>query len=140
MKNVPRDEAFPRRTGSPRVLCDGRGAGRSGARCGPRAAPRDDFCCFVYRMTGYSTRAALSDRGGPILGIWSSFRGPFQRGISVMKFTTKILSALVAGGLIVGAMASAPAVAEEKDIFKLIEADLKALDKELMKIFTPPKK
>lgn len=57
-----------------------------------------------------------------------------------MKITTKILSALVAGGLIVGAMASAPAVAQEKNIFQLIEADLKALDKELMKIFTPPKK
>lgn len=57
-----------------------------------------------------------------------------------MKFTAKFLSALAAGGLIMGAMTSAPAVAQEKDIFKIIEADLKALDKELIKLFTLPKK
>ena len=57
-----------------------------------------------------------------------------------MKFTAKFLSALAAGGLMMGAMTSAPAVAQEKDIFKIIEADLKALDQAIIKIFTPPKK
>lgn len=57
-----------------------------------------------------------------------------------MTFTAKFLSALAAGGLILGTMTSAPAVAKEKDIFKIIEADLKALDKELIKLFTLPKK
>lgn len=57
-----------------------------------------------------------------------------------MKVTTRLLSALVASGLIVGTVGAAPAVAKEKDIFKIIEADLKAIDKELMKIFSLPKK
>lgn len=59
-----------------------------------------------------------------------------------MKFTATFLSALAAGSLLIGALGSAPAVAKTKetDIFKIIEADLKALDKAIVKIFTPPKK
>lgn len=57
-----------------------------------------------------------------------------------MKFTTRLLSGLVAAGLAMGAIGHAPALAQETDIFKIIEADLKAIDKELIKIFTPPKK
>ena len=47
---------------------------------------------------------------------------------------------MVAAGLAIGAMGHAPAAAQETNILKIIEADLKALDKELIKIFTPPKK
>lgn len=57
-----------------------------------------------------------------------------------MKFTTRLLSGMVAAGLAIGAMGHAPAAAQETNILKIIEADLKALDKELIKIFTPPKK
>lgn len=62
-----------------------------------------------------------------------------------MKVTARFLSALAAAGLMMGAMSSAPALAAGKkaakpkdpNIFELIEADLKALDKA---IFSPPKK
>ncbi len=59
-----------------------------------------------------------------------------------MKLAAQALSALAAAGLLVGAL-SAPAFAEakkDKTIFDYIEADLKAIDKEIVKIFTPPKK
>lgn len=59
-----------------------------------------------------------------------------------MKFAAKTLSALAAAGLLAGAMMSAPAVAadkKEKTIIDYIDADLKAIDKELMKIFKPAK-
>lgn len=63
-----------------------------------------------------------------------------------MKFAAQALSALAAVGLLVGAMGSAPALAAgkkeaaPKTIFDYIEADLKAIDKEIVKVFTPPKK
>lgn len=59
-----------------------------------------------------------------------------------MKFAAKTLSALAGAGLLMGAMASAPAFAAEKEktIIDYIDADLKAIDKELVKIFTLPKK
>ena len=61
-----------------------------------------------------------------------------------MKFTAKLLSAFAAGGLLLGAMGSAPALAapkkKETDIVKIIEADLKALDTAIVSLFTPPKK
>ena len=59
-----------------------------------------------------------------------------------MKFAGQTLSALAAAGLLMGAMGSAPALADKKDktIFDYIEADLKAIDKEIVKILTPPKK
>ncbi|MGE0022966.1 MAG: hypothetical protein AB7S70_04965 [Hyphomicrobium sp.] len=59
-----------------------------------------------------------------------------------MKLVAKTLSALAAAGLVMGAIAAAPAIAEEKKektIFDYIEADLKAIDKEITKIFTPAK-
>jgi len=59
-----------------------------------------------------------------------------------MKLAAKTLSALAAAGLVMGAMAASPAVADdkkEKTIFDYIEADLKAIDKEITKIFTPAK-
>ena len=59
-----------------------------------------------------------------------------------MKFTAQTLSALAAAGLMMGAMGSAPALADkkEKTLVDYIDADLKAIDKALIKIFTPPKK
>ena len=59
-----------------------------------------------------------------------------------MKLTAKTLSALAAAGLMMGAMGSAPALADKQDktIIDYIDADLKAIDKALIKIFTPPKK
>lgn len=59
-----------------------------------------------------------------------------------MKFAAKTLSALAAAGLLMGTMASAPVSAAEKEktIIDYIDADLKAIDKELIKIFTLPKK
>jgi hypothetical protein len=59
-----------------------------------------------------------------------------------MKFTAKALSALTAAGLLVGTL-SVPAFAaekKEKTLIDYIDADLKAIDKELIKIFTIPKK
>ncbi|MGE4247639.1 MAG: hypothetical protein AB7E66_16720 [Parvibaculaceae bacterium] len=59
-----------------------------------------------------------------------------------MKLAAKTLSALAAAGLVMGAIAAVPAIAEEKKektIFDYIEADLKAIDKEITKIFTPAK-
>lgn len=62
-----------------------------------------------------------------------------------MKFAAQFLSVLAAAGLMIGALGSAPAHAGKKEaapktIFDYIEADLKAIDKEIVKIFTPPKK
>lgn len=59
-----------------------------------------------------------------------------------MKFAAKTLSALAAAGLLMGTMASVPVSAAEKEktIIDYIDADLKAIDKELIKIFTLPKK
>jgi hypothetical protein len=59
-----------------------------------------------------------------------------------MKFTAKAMSALAAAGLLVGTL-SVPAFAaekKEKTLIDYIDADLKAIDKELVKIFTIPKK
>ena len=59
-----------------------------------------------------------------------------------MKFTAKALSALTATGLLVGTL-SVPAFAaekKEKTLVDYIDADLKAIDKELIKIFSIPKK
>lgn len=64
-----------------------------------------------------------------------------------MKFAAKFLSALAVGGLLIGALGSAPAVAagkkatktKETNIFKLIEADLKRIDKAIVTAFTPKK-
>lgn len=58
-----------------------------------------------------------------------------------MKFAAQTLSALAAAGLLVGTL-SAPAFAaekKEKTIIDYIDADLKAIDKEITKIFTPQK-
>lgn len=56
-----------------------------------------------------------------------------------MKFAAKTLSALAAAGLLMGAM-GAPAIAKKaeqpKNIFEIIEADLKALDKAIFGPFT----
>lgn len=61
-----------------------------------------------------------------------------------MNVTAKLLSALAAGGLMLGAMGTAPALAapkkKETDLVKLIESDLKAFDKAIVSLFTPPKK
>src|SRR5688572_27829447 len=59
----------------------------------------------------------------------------------VMKFVAKSLSVLAAAGLVMGATAALAAkkAPEQKNIFELIEADLKAIDKEIVKIFTPAK-
>ena len=62
-----------------------------------------------------------------------------------MKFATQSLSVLAAAGLVLGAMSAAPAIAAGKkaakpkdpDLFQLIDADLKAIDKAL---FGTPKK
>jgi uncharacterized transporter YbjL len=62
-----------------------------------------------------------------------------------MKFATQSLSVLTAAGLLMGAMSAAPAMAAGKkatkakdpNIFELIDADLKAIDKA---IFGTPKK
>jgi hypothetical protein len=61
-----------------------------------------------------------------------------------MKLAAQFLSVLAATGLLLGAMGSAPVIAggkkaetKEPNIFELIDADLKALDKA---IFGPPKK
>ena len=63
-----------------------------------------------------------------------------------MKFAIKSISALAAAGLLMGAMGAAPAIASGKkaaakpkdpNIFELIDADLKAIDKA---IFGTPKK
>lgn len=62
-----------------------------------------------------------------------------------MKFAVQSLSVLAAAGLLMGAMGSAPAIAAGKkaeapkdpNIFQLIDADLKAIDKAL---FGTPKK
>ncbi len=62
-----------------------------------------------------------------------------------MKFATQGLSVLAAAGLAMGAMNAAPAIAAGKkaakpkdpDLFQLIDADLKAIDKAL---FGTPKK
>jgi hypothetical protein len=56
-----------------------------------------------------------------------------------MKFATQSLSVLAAVGLVMGAMGAAPAIAGKKaaakpkdpDLFQLIDADLKAIDKAL---------
>jgi len=63
-----------------------------------------------------------------------------------MKLAARTLSALAAAGLVIGAMASAPALAGKKaeaapkTIFDYIEADLKAIDKALFGPFTKTKK
>ena len=65
--------------------------------------------------------------------------------MSSMKFATQTLSVLAAAGLLMGAMGAAPAMAAGKkaakpkdpNIFELIDADLKAIDKA---IFGTPKK
>jgi hypothetical protein len=58
-----------------------------------------------------------------------------------MKHTARALSALAAAGLLMGVMSAGPAfAAKEKTIIDYIEADLKAIDKEIVKIFTPPAK
>jgi len=65
-----------------------------------------------------------------------------MQGDLFMKFTAKALSALTAVGLLVGTL-SVPAFAaekKEKTLIDYIDADLKAIDKELIKIFTIPKK
>jgi hypothetical protein len=65
-----------------------------------------------------------------------------MQGDLFMKFTAKALSALTAAGLLVGTL-SVPAFAaekKEKTLIDYIDADLKAIDKELIKIFTIPKK
>jgi hypothetical protein len=60
-----------------------------------------------------------------------------------MKFAVQSLSVLAAAGLLMSAMGAAPAIAagkkaeKPKDIFQLIDADLKAIDKA---IFGTPKK
>lgn len=62
-----------------------------------------------------------------------------------MKFATQSLSVLAAAGLLMGAMGAAPVIAAGKkaakpkdpNIFELIDADLKAIDKA---IFGTPKK
>ncbi|MTD93511.1 hypothetical protein GIW81_04080 [Hyphomicrobium sp. xq] len=62
-----------------------------------------------------------------------------------MKFAAQTLSVLAAAGLLMGAMGAAPAIAAGKkaatpkdpNIFQLIDADLKAIDKA---IFGTPKK
>lgn len=70
--------------------------------------------------------------------------GGHFKGDYLMKFTAQFLSALAAGGLLLAAMGPAPAVAgakkKETDIFKVIEADLKRIDKAIVGFFTPPKK
>ncbi|HEY7670058.1 MAG TPA: hypothetical protein VH852_05405 [Hyphomicrobium sp.] len=53
-----------------------------------------------------------------------------------MKFAVKSLSVLAAAGLLMGTMAATPASAGDKcawdgDLVKLVDADLKRLDKEL---------
>jgi len=50
-----------------------------------------------------------------------------------MKFAVKCLSVLVAGGLLMGAteVVAGGKKAEERDIVKLIDSDLKRIDKEL---------
>lgn len=63
-----------------------------------------------------------------------------------MKFAAQTLSALAAAGLLIGTIGATPTLAAgkkeaaPKTIFDYIEADLKAVDKEIVKIFTPPKK
>jgi len=65
--------------------------------------------------------------------------------MSSMKFATQGLSVLAAAGLLMGAMGAAPAMAAGKkaakpkdpNIFEIIDADLKAIDKA---IFGTPKK
>ncbi len=59
-----------------------------------------------------------------------------------MKFTAQTLSALAAAGLLMGAIGSPAALADKKDktIIDYIDANLKAIDEALIKIFTPPKK
>ena len=62
-----------------------------------------------------------------------------------MKFTAKLLSALAAGGLVLGALGAGPALAapkkkKETDLIKIIDADLKRIDKAIVSLFTPPKK
>jgi uncharacterized protein YecT (DUF1311 family) len=57
-----------------------------------------------------------------------------------MKFAVKSLSVLAAAGLLMSAMAAAPASAGKEcsangDLIKCIDADLRRLDKELSKIF-----
>jgi hypothetical protein len=58
-----------------------------------------------------------------------------------MKFAAKTLSALAAAGLLVGAIGATPALAGAKardhDLIKLIDADLKRIDKA---IFGPHRK
>lgn len=58
-----------------------------------------------------------------------------------MKFTARCLSALAVAGLVFGAVSTASAAGkkEETDIVKLIDADLKALDKALFGWLTPKK-
>jgi hypothetical protein len=62
-----------------------------------------------------------------------------------MKFAMKGLSVLVAAGLLIGAAAVPPVSAGDKkaddqDIFKQIDSDLKKLDKELFGWLTPDSK
>lgn len=60
-----------------------------------------------------------------------------------MTYSAKILSVFAAVGLLAGTIGVTPVLADKKaepNIFQLIDADLKALDKELTKMFTPPKK
>lgn len=61
-----------------------------------------------------------------------------------MKFAVQFLSVLAAAGLL-GAVATTPAAASKKakkdpNLFELIEADLKAIDKALFGPFTKTKK
>jgi hypothetical protein len=60
-----------------------------------------------------------------------------------MKFAMKSLAILAAGGLLTGTVMPAPAAAadsKETDIIKIIDSDLKAIDKELFGWLTPEKK
>jgi hypothetical protein len=58
-----------------------------------------------------------------------------------MKFAAKCLSVLAVAGLVMGTVgtASASGKKEETDLVKIIDADLKALDKALFGWLTPKK-
>ncbi len=54
-----------------------------------------------------------------------------------MKFAVKYLSVLVAAGLVMGATEATAGgkKAEDQDLIKLIDADLKRIDKDLQSLF-----
>ena len=73
-------------------------------------------------------------------------RGLSIQGKSYMKYAAQSLSVLAVAGLLMGAMGAGPVIAAGKkaaakpkdpDLFQLIDADLKAIDKA---IFGTPKK